>query len=133
MTYLFDFSYLSPDPNSAKRTYEYLDEDGHCYRSNFQRDRDRILYSRSFRRLYNKTQIFLAGNKDYARNRLTHSLEVAQIAKTVAKCLNLDIDLTEAIALGHDIGHTPFGHIGEYTLHKIMISDIKIKSDFKFL
>lgn len=92
------------------------------YRTMFMRDRDRVMYSKSFRRLSGKTQVFLSGNDDHKRTRLTHTLEVAQIAKTIAKSLKLDIDLTEAIALGHDIGHTPFGHAGERMLHIIMTS-----------
>lgn len=90
------------------------------YRSMFMRDRDRILYSKSFRRLAGKTQVYLSGNDDHKRTRLTHTLEVAQIAKTITQSLSLDLDLTEAIALGHDIGHTPFGHAGERMLHEIM-------------
>lgn len=93
---------------------------GQQYRTVFMRDRDRILYSKSFRRLAGKTQVYLSGNDDHKRTRLTHTLEVAQIAKTIAYSLKLDIDLTEAIALGHDIGHTPFGHAGERILHEIM-------------
>lgn len=97
------------------------------YRNDFQIDRDRILYSKSFRRLSGKTQIFLTGNNDHLRSRLTHSLEVNQIAKTIGYALNLNLDLIEAIAFGHDIGHTPFGHIGERTLNFIMngCEDIK--------
>ena len=83
------------------------------YRNQFMRDRDRILYSRPFRRLSKKTQIFLEASEDHIRTRLTHTLEVAQIAKTSAKTLSLDRDLTEAIALRHDLGHTQFGHSGE--------------------
>lgn len=90
------------------------------YRNMFMRDRDRILYSKSFRRLSGKTQIYLAGNDDHQRNRLTHTLEVSQIATTIAQALGLNRDLTEAIALGHDLGHTPFGHAGEQKLHLIM-------------
>ena len=93
---------------------------GQTYRTVFMRDRDRILYSKAFRRLSGKTQVYLSGNDDHQRTRLTHTLEVAQIAKTIANSLKLDIDLTEAIALGHDIGHTPFGHAGERILHQIM-------------
>lgn len=93
---------------------------GQTYRTVFMRDRDRILYSKSFRRLAGKTQVYLSGNDDHKRTRLTHTLEVAQIAKTIANSLKLDLDLTEAIALGHDIGHTPFGHAGERILHEIM-------------
>jgi dGTPase len=92
----------------------------HSYRSEFMRDRDRIMYSKAFRRLSSKTQIFVSGFDDHVRNRLTHTLEVSQIARTISTYLKLDVDLTEAIALGHDLGHTPFGHIGERTLNLIM-------------
>ncbi|MCH5265315.1 MAG: deoxyguanosinetriphosphate triphosphohydrolase [Lachnospiraceae bacterium] len=85
----------------------------------YQRDRDRILHSKSFRRLKGKTQVFLAPEGDHYRNRLTHTLEVSQNARTVAKALRLNEDLTEAIALGHDLGHTPFGHAGERELNQI--------------
>ena len=85
----------------------------------YQRDRDRILHSKSFRRLKHKTQVFLAPEGDHYRTRLTHTLEVAQIARTIAKALRLNEDLTEAIALGHDLGHTPFGHAGERALNRI--------------
>ena len=86
----------------------------------YQRDRDRILHSKTFRRLKGKTQVFLAPEGDHYRNRLTHTLEVAQNARTVAKALRLNEDLTEAIALGHDLGHTPFGHAGERILNAIV-------------
>ncbi len=85
-------------------------------RTVFQRDRDRILHSKSFRRLKHKTQVFISPQGDHYRTRLTHTLEVAQIARTVARALRLNEDLTEAIALGHDVGHTPFGHAGEFAL-----------------
>lgn len=85
-------------------------------RTDFQRDRDRIIHSKSFRRLTHKTQVFIAPEGDHYRTRLTHTLEVAQIARTVARALRLNEDLTEAIALGHDLGHTPFGHAGEWAL-----------------
>lgn len=85
----------------------------------FQRDRDRILHSKSFRRLKNKTQVFLTPKGDHYRTRLSHTLEVSQNARTIAKALRLNEDLVEAIALGHDLGHTPFGHAGEYILNKI--------------
>ncbi len=88
-------------------------------RTCFQRDRDRIIHSKSFRRLMHKTQVFLAPEGDHFRTRLTHTLEVSQIARTIARSLNLNEDLTEAIALGHDLGHTPFGHNGEEVLNKI--------------
>lgn len=90
------------------------------YRSKFMRDRDRIMYSKSFRRLAGKTQVYLSGLDDHQRTRMTHTLEVSQIARTISTALGLDTDLTEAIALGHDLGHTPFGHVGERTLHEIM-------------
>ncbi len=88
-------------------------------RTAFQRDRDRILHTKSFRRLKHKTQVFLAPEGDHYRTRLTHTLEVAQIARTIARALRLNEDLTEAIALGHDIGHTAFGHAGEDILNEI--------------
>lgn len=88
-------------------------------RTAFQRDRDRIIHSKSFRRLKGKTQVFIIPEGDHYRTRLTHTLEVAQIARTVAKALRLNEDLTEAIALGHDLGHTPFGHIGEEALSEV--------------
>lgn len=85
-------------------------------RTEFQRDRDRIIHSKAFRRLKHKTQVFLSPEGDHYRTRLTHTLEVAQIARTVSRALGLNEDLTEAIALGHDLGHTPFGHAGERTI-----------------
>ena len=88
-------------------------------RTVYQRDRDRILHSKAFRRLKDKTQVFLAPQGDHYRNRLTHTLEVSQIARTIAKALCLNEDLVEAIALGHDLGHTPFGHAGERALDEI--------------
>ena len=87
-------------------------------RTEFQRDRDRILHCQSFRRLMNKTQVFLAPAGDHYRTRMTHTLEVTQIARIIARALRLNEDLTEAAALGHDIGHTPFGHAGEYAMQK---------------
>jgi dGTPase len=92
----------------------------HPLRTAFQRDRDRIIHSKSFRRLKHKTQVFLAPFGDHYRTRLTHTLEVSQIARTIAKALRLNEDLTEAIALGHDLGHTPFGHAGEQTLTRLL-------------
>ncbi len=88
-------------------------------RTEFQRDRDRILHCKSFRRLKFKTQVFIAPEGDHYRTRLTHTLEVAQVARTLARCLRLNEDLAEAIALGHDLGHTPFGHCGERALNKL--------------
>ncbi|MEO8024894.1 MAG: deoxyguanosinetriphosphate triphosphohydrolase [Bryobacteraceae bacterium] len=95
-------------------------ESPHPYRNDFQRDRDRIVHARAFRRLEDKTQVFAPGLSDHFRNRLTHTIEVAQIARTVAGVLGLDEDLTEALALGHDIGHPPFGHAGEAELNRLM-------------
>src|SRR5499425_6384 len=86
----------------------------------FQRDRDRIIHSKAFRRLKHKTQVFFAPAGDHYRTRLTHSLEVSQIARTIAKVLRLHEELTEAIALGHDLGHTPFGHAGERVLDELV-------------
>ena len=88
------------------------------FRTAYQRDRDRIIHCKSFRRLKHKTQVFLAPEGDHYRTRLTHTLEVSQIARTIARALRLNEDLTEAVALGHDLGHTPFGHAGERTLRK---------------
>ncbi len=92
----------------------------HPYRNEFQRDRDRVVHARAFRRLENKTQVFTPGLSDHFRNRLTHTIEVSQIARTVAGVLGLDEDLTEALALAHDIGHPPFGHAGEIELDRLM-------------
>ena len=89
-------------------------------RTDFQRDRDRLIHCKAFRRLKFKTQVFLAPEGDHYRTRLTHTLEVAQVARTLARALRLNEDLTEAIALGHDLGHTPFGHIGERTLDTLL-------------
>ncbi len=92
-------------------------------RTEFQRDRDRIIHSQSFRRLMNKTQVFLAPTGDHYRTRLTHTLEVTQIARIIARALRLNEDLTEAAALGHDLGHTPFGHAGEEAMQELYDPD----------
>ncbi len=94
-------------------------------RTDFQRDRDRIIHSKAFRRLKHKTQVFLSPESDHYRTRLTHTLEVSQIARTLSRALRLNEDLTEAIALGHDLGHTPFGHAGERALDALMPFDFK--------
>jgi dGTPase len=94
-------------------------EEPDAIRTCFQRDRDRIIHSQSFRRLKHKTQVFLAPTGDHYRTRLTHTLEVAQISRTIARALRLNEDLTEAVALGHDLGHTPFGHAGERVLDRL--------------
>ncbi len=95
-------------------------EEESSFRSPFQRDRDRIIHSNAFRRLKHKTQVFVEHEGDYYRTRLTHSIEVAQVARTIARALGLNSDLTEAVALAHDLGHTPFGHTGEDALHDCM-------------
>ena len=91
-----------------------------AFRSPFQRDRDRIIHASSFRRLKHKTQVFVEHEGDFYRTRLTHSLEVAQVARTISNVLGLNLELTEAVALAHDLGHTPFGHTGEDALHDLM-------------
>jgi len=106
-----------PVESSRGRRYP---EPGHPYRNAFQRDRDRVVHTRAFRRLENKTQVFAPGISDHFRNRLTHTIEVAQIARTVANVLGLDEDLTEALALVHDVGHPPFAHAGEEALNRQM-------------
>jgi dGTPase len=112
-----NLSIFSANPEFAKRIHP---ESEHSFRSPFERDRDRILYSKEFRRLNRKTQVFVAGFDDHARNRLIHTLEVAQISQTIASQLDIDEALTTAIAYGHDVGHTPFGHIGERILNSLM-------------
>ncbi len=112
---------LSPYAAKASRSKGRLREEPECpMRTAFQRDRDRIIHSKAFRRLKHKTQVFLSPTGDHFRTRLTHTLEVAQIARTVARALRLNEDLTEAIALGHDLGHTPFGHAGEEALNELV-------------
>jgi dGTPase len=109
--------YALHDDESRGRRYP---ESTHPYRSDFQRDRDRVIHSRAFRRLENKTQVFTHRGSDHFRNRLTHTIEVTQIARTVAAALGLNCDLTETLALVHDIGHPPFGHAGERALDEEM-------------
>ncbi len=110
-------SYAMRVEESQGRRYP---EPAHPYRNDYERDRDRIIHSRAFRRLENKTQVFTRRYSDHFRNRLTHTLEVAQTARTVAKALGLNTDLTEALALVHDVGHPPFGHAGEAELNRLM-------------
>lgn len=112
--WLSRFAAKSVDSQGRDRTENPCD-----MRTAYQRDRDRILHSKAFRRLKHKTQVFLAPEGDHYRTRLTHTLEVAQIARTIARSLRLNEDLTEAIALGHDLGHTPFGHTGEGVLREV--------------
>ncbi len=111
---LSEFAVLSKNTRGRERAMKPCD-----VRTAFQRDRDRIIHAKSFRRLMHKTQVFLAPEGDHYRTRLTHTLEVTQIARTIARALRLNEDLTEAIALGHDLGHTPFGHSGEDVLNEI--------------
>lgn len=112
--YLSPYATLSMNSRGREREEEQCD-----IRPVFQRDRDRILHSKSFRRLKDKTQVFLTPEGDHYRTRLTHTLEVSQNARTIAKALRLNEDLVEAIALGHDLGHTPFGHAGERALDRV--------------
>ncbi|MCG6883406.1 MAG: deoxyguanosinetriphosphate triphosphohydrolase [Silicimonas sp.] len=110
-------AYASDPGASRGRLY---DEDGSTFRSCFQRDRDRIIHASAFRRLKHKTQVFIEHEGDYFRTRLTHSIEVAQVARTISGALGLNAELTEAVALAHDLGHTPFGHTGEDALSELM-------------
>ncbi len=115
-----EYSLLQPGAAKAAESKGRLREEPKCdIRTDFQRDRDRIIHSKAFRRLMHKTQVFLAPVEDHYRTRLTHTLEVAQIARTISRGLRLNEDLTEAIALGHDLGHTPFGHNGEAALDEM--------------
>ncbi len=109
--------YAMKSKDSRGRKYQ---EEEHHYRSVYQRDRDRIIHSTAFRRLEYKTQVFVNHEGDYYRTRLTHTIEVSQIARSIARALNLNEDLAEAISLSHDLGHTPFGHSGEDALRKLM-------------
>ena len=113
--YLSEHATKSADTQGRKKP-----EEKDPLRTEFQRDRDRILHSKAFRRLKHKTQVFLSPFDDHFRTRLTHTLEVSQIARTLARSLDLNEDLTEAIALGHDLGHTPFGHCGEGVLNELV-------------
>ena len=112
--YLSRYAVCSADSRGRARAEEKCG-----LRTDFQRDRDRVIHSKAFRRLKHKTQVFLSPEGDHYRTRLTHTLEVAQIARTISRALDLNEDLTEAIALGHDLGHTPFGHSGERALDRL--------------
>jgi dGTPase len=109
--------YAVTEERSRQRRFP---EKPHPYRSDFERDRDRIIHCEAFRRLEGKTQVFTPGVNDHYRNRLTHSIEVAQIGRTIAKALKVNESLTEAVCLGHDLGHSPFGHRGEEVLNELM-------------
>lgn len=118
--YLCEYASFSDQSNGRD-----IDEPMCDVRTIYQRDRDRILHSKSFRRLKQKTQVFLSPEGDHYRTRLTHTLEVAQTARTIARALRLNEELTEAIALGHDLGHTPFGHAGERALNEVCSKGFK--------
>ena len=117
-----EFEILSPYATKCKESKgrKFPREEEYPIRTEFQRDRDKILHSKSFRRLKHKTQVFLSPFNDHFRTRLTHTLEVSQIARTIARALKLNEDLVEAISLGHDLGHTPFGHCGESILNELL-------------
>lgn len=118
---MFEKQFLSKQAALASQSRgRKMPEQCCAYRTVFQRDRDRILHSKAFRRLMHKTQVFLSPEGDHYRTRLTHTIEVSQIARTIARALLLNEDLTEAISLGHDLGHTPFGHAGERALNDVM-------------
>ena len=117
-TYLSEFAFLSENTRGRQQLTPPC-----TTRTEFQRDRDRIIHCKSFRRLMHKTQVFLSPEDDHYRTRLTHTLEVTQIARTIARGLSLNEDLTEAAALGHDLGHTPFGHAGERVLQECFSPD----------
>ncbi len=115
-----EYAALSPfAAKSAETKGRAVFEEKCELRTDYQRDRDRIIHSKSFRRLKRKTQVFISPESDHYRTRLTHTLEVSQIARTIARALRLNEDLTEAVALGHDLGHTPFGHAGERALNSL--------------
>lgn len=119
-TLLIEEKFLSPFATKSTDTIGRLRAEQPCpMRTDFQRDRDRIIHCKSFRRLKNKTQVFFSPEGDHYRTRLTHTLNVSQVARAIARALSLNEDLTEAIALGHDLGHTPFGHSGERILAKL--------------
>lgn len=121
-----EFSFLSPLAQKSANTKGRKRYEEPCsMRTEFQRDRDRILHSKAFRRLKHKTQVFFSPYDDHFRTRMTHTLEVAQIARTLSRALDLNEDLTEAMALGHDLGHTPFGHSGERVLNELLPNGYK--------
>ena len=119
-TYKIEEAFLSPYACRSVSTKGRRREETPCsMRTDFQRDRDRIIYSKSFRRLKNKTQVFFSPDGDHYITRLTHTFDVSQIARSIARALSLNEDLAEAIALGHDLGHTPCGHVGERVLNAL--------------
>ena len=125
-TYKKEEEFLSPFAVKSINTKGRLCEEEPCsMRTDFQRDRDRIIYSRAFIRLKNKTQVFFSPKGDHYMTRLTHTLDVSQIARSISRALSLNEDLTEAISLGHDLGHTPFGHAGERVLNRLSPNGFK--------
>ena len=112
---------LYPLAQKSEDAYRLLDQEPHEYRTHYARDRDRIIYSNTFRRLVHKTQVYPATDPSKFTTRLTHTLKVMQVAQTISRALKLNEDLSVAIALGHDIGHPPFGHIGEEALRQLMM------------
>ena len=121
-----ELEYLSPYATLSKNSKGRKIKEEECdIRPVFQRDRDRIVHCKAFRRLKQKTQVFLLPKGDHYRTRLTHTLEVSQNARTIAKALRLNEELVEAIALGHDLGHTPFGHAGERALNELCLGGFK--------
>ena len=125
-TYAIEDAFLSPYACKSKNTLGRDREEEPCVmRTEFQRDRDRIIYCKAFRRLKNKTQVFFSPEGDHYITRLTHTLDVSQIARSMARSLSLNEDLAEAIAMGHDLGHTPFGHSGERILDKLVPGGFK--------
>ena len=112
---------LSPYALRSVNSTREIVEEKSSVRTEFQRDRDRIIHSNSFRRLKHKSQVFVAPQGDHFTTRLTHVIEVSQVGRTIARALNLNEDLVEAMCLGHDLGHTPFGHIGERVLNKFCL------------
>jgi dGTPase len=117
----FELQFLAPEAAKSALTRGRVEPETECaIRTAYQRDRDRILHSKAFRRLKGKTQVFLAPEGDHYRTRLTHTLEVSQISRTIARALRLNEDLVEAIVMGHDLGHTPFGHAGERVFDELL-------------
>ena len=125
-TMIYNWFSTSPNKDSKAKERWNEEESNQQYRNAFAKDRDRVLYSKGFLRLRDKTQVFMMEDIDYIRTRLTHTLEVSQIARSIARSMCLNLDLTEAIALGHDVGHTPFGHVGERTLDEFTKGKIKL-------
>ena len=122
-----DATHLAPFAQSSEQSHgRRHPEPQHNYRSPYQRDRDRIVHSRAFRRLEYKTQVFVNHEGDHYRTRLTHTIEVSQIGRTVARALRINEDLVESLALSHDLGHTPFGHLGEDVLNELLLEPLTL-------